>query len=113
MKFTDDTTVGGLITNNNDMAYREEVGTLTAWYQVNKLSLNVRVTKELIVDFRRNQAGLTPLLINWSKTSSSLIYEKLKWSNHTDTVVKKARQRLFNLRMLKKCVLSPIALTVF
>jgi hypothetical protein len=30
------------------------------------------------------------------------ITDKLKWSTHTDGVVKKAPQRLFNLRRLKK-----------
>ena len=34
-----------------------------------------------------------------------------KWSTHTDSVVKKAQQRLFNLRRLKKFGLSPKTLT--
>ena len=36
--------------------------------------------------------------------------DKLNWSTHTDSVVKKAQQRLFNLRRLKKYGLSPKAL---
>ena len=43
-------TVVGLITNNNEMAYTEEVGTLTVWCQVSNRSINVSKTKELIVD---------------------------------------------------------------
>ena len=39
--------------------------------------------------------------------------EKLKWSTHTDSVVKKAHQRLFNHRRLKKFGLSPKTLTNF
>ena len=35
------------------------------------------------------------------------ITNKLKWSTHTDSVVKKAQHRLFNLRRLKKYILSP------
>ena len=38
------------------------------------------------------------------------ITDKLKLSTHTDSVVK-AQQLLFNLRRLKKCVLSPKTLT--
>ena len=64
IKFADDTTVVGLITNNHGTSYREEIVTLTAWCQVNNLSLNVSKTKELIVDFRRNQAERAPILIN-------------------------------------------------
>jgi hypothetical protein len=41
------------------------------------------------------------------------ITDKLKWSTHTDSVVKKAQQRLFNLRRLKKFGLTPKTLTNF
>ena len=41
------------------------------------------------------------------------ITDKLKWSTHTDSIVKKAQQRLFNLRRLKKCGLLPKPLTNF
>ncbi len=53
VKFSDDTTVIGLITYNDEMAYREEVSTLTKWCQENHLSLNIDKTKKLEVDFRR------------------------------------------------------------
>ncbi len=53
VKFADDTTVIGLITDNDDTAYREEVSTLTKWCQENHLSLNIDKTKELVVDYRR------------------------------------------------------------
>jgi hypothetical protein len=41
------------------------------------------------------------------------ITDKLKWSTHTGSVVKKAQQqqRLFNLRRLKKFGLTPKTLT--
>jgi hypothetical protein len=77
------------------MAYREDVGTLTVWCQVNNPSLNVSKTREVIVDFRRNQAGHAHILINGPAVETAKnvkISEELKWSNHTDTVVKKARQ---------------------
>jgi hypothetical protein len=41
------------------------------------------------------------------------IIDKLKWITHTDIVVKKAQQCLFNLMRLKKCGLSPKTLTNF
>ena len=40
------------------------------------------------------------------------IADKLKWTTHTDSVVKWAQQSLFNLRRLKKCGLSPKTLTL-
>ncbi|KAF7640834.1 hypothetical protein LDENG_00010950, partial [Lucifuga dentata] len=50
--YADDTTILGLITDNNETAYREEVKALNSWCQDNNLSLNVSKTKEMIVDYR-------------------------------------------------------------
>jgi hypothetical protein len=41
VKFSDDTTVVGLITHNDETAYREEVRDLTMWCKDNNFSLNV------------------------------------------------------------------------
>ncbi len=64
VKFADDTTVIGLITDNNETAYREEVRTLTKWCQENHLSLNIDKTKELVVDYRRQSREHTPITID-------------------------------------------------
>ena len=45
IKFADDTTVVGLITDNNETDYREEVRDLAVWCQDNNLSLNIIKTK--------------------------------------------------------------------
>ena len=44
IKFADDTTVVGLITDNDETAYREEVRDLAGWCQNNNLSLNLTKT---------------------------------------------------------------------
>jgi hypothetical protein len=99
IKFADDTTVVGLITNNNETAYREGVRALGVWCQENNLSLNVNKTKEMIVDFRTQQREHPPIHINGTaveKVESFTflcvhITDKLKWSTHTNSVVKKAQ----------------------
>ena len=48
IKFADDTTVVGLITDKDETAYREEVRDLTVWCKDNNLSLNVIKTKRLL-----------------------------------------------------------------
>ena len=63
-KFADDTTVIGLITDNDETAYREEVRELSVWCQDNNLSLNVSKTKELFVDYRKRRAEPAPININ-------------------------------------------------
>ncbi len=98
IKFADDTTVIGLITDNDETAYREEVSTLTKWCQEDHLSLNIDKTKELVVDFRRKSREHTPITIdktpvervNSFKFLSVHITEGLTWSAHTDAVLKKA-----------------------
>ena len=73
-KFSDNTTVD-LITNNDQTAYREKVRPKVEWCQDNNLSLNVKQTKELIVDNRRQRRG--PQWIG-SKASSYLACTSLK-----------------------------------
>ena len=91
-------------------AYREEVRALGVWCQDNNLSLNVNKTKEMIVDFRKQQREHPPIHIDGTavekvesfKFLGVHVTDKLKWSTHTDSVVKKAHLRLFNLRRLRK-----------
>ena len=63
IEYADDTTVVGLITNNGETAYREEVMALGVWCQENNLTLNVGKTKEMIVDFRKQQREQPPIHI--------------------------------------------------
>ena len=99
IKFADDTTVVGLITNNGETAYREEVRALGVWCQENKLTLNVNKTKNMIVGFRKQQREQPPIHIDGTVVESVAsfkflgihITDKLKWSTHTDSGVKKAR----------------------
>ncbi|KAI3375668.1 hypothetical protein L3Q82_003976 [Scortum barcoo] len=111
VKFADDTTVIGLITSDNETAYREEVRALTSWCQDNNLHLNVSKTKELIVDFRRRQReehaplsinGTTVERVNSFRFLGVHISEDLTWTHHTDFITKSARQRLFFLRRLRR-----------
>ena len=91
----------GLI--NDETANREEVRDLAGWCQNNNLSLNVIKTKEMILDCRKRRTGQTPILINGAvveqvesfKFFGVHINNKLSWSKHTKTVVKKALQSLF------------------
>ncbi len=64
IKFADDTSVVGLISNNDETHYREEVAQLVEWCGANKLSLNVSKTKEVVLDFRQNSGDHPPLTID-------------------------------------------------
>jgi hypothetical protein len=102
--------VVGLITNNDEAAYREEVRHLAVWCQDNNLSLNMIKIKEIIVNYRKRRTEHAPILIDGAaveqiesfKFLGVHITNKLSWSKHTKTVVKRARQSLFPLRKLKR-----------
>ncbi|KAF7646613.1 hypothetical protein LDENG_00184830 [Lucifuga dentata] len=72
IKFADDTTVIGLISGRDESAYRQEVQKLSEWYSINNLTLNTTKTKELIIDFRKHNTNLRPLLINGECVEYSL-----------------------------------------
>ncbi|KAI4892209.1 hypothetical protein NFI96_007149 [Prochilodus magdalenae] len=122
IKFADDTTVIGLIRGDDETAYRDEVQHLAAWCDDNNLVLNTQKTKEVIVDFRksRNQAH-TPIHISGAEVECVSnfkflgvhILEDLTWSLNSSTMVKKAQQRLYFLRSLKKAHLCPRILVDF
>ncbi|XP_076827475.1 uncharacterized protein LOC143474082 [Brachyhypopomus gauderio] len=121
IKFADDTTVVGLIRKNDEAAYREEVQRLTDWCGVNNLSLNVDKTKEMVVDIRRMRCDHSPLNIDDStveivKSNKFLgvhLADDLTWSCNTSSITKKAQQRLYFLRRLRKAHLPSPILTTF
>jgi hypothetical protein len=112
IKFAYDTTVVCLIANNDETAGRE-VRALAEWCQENNLIVNKM--KKLIVYFRKQQREHTPIHIEGTaveKVESSKfpgvhITNILKWSTHTDSVMKKGQQHLFKLRRLKKFSRAP------
>ena len=122
VKFADDTTVVGLISDDNETHYREETQHLTQWCSANNLVLNSGKTKEVIVDFRRSRKmDHAPLLIEGEvvervdniKFLGLHITSDLSWSTNTSCLVKKAQQRLFFLRKLKHAGLSSRLLVNF
>lgn len=60
------TTIVGLISNDGQANYRKEVSLLTSWCIDNNLLSNVKKTKEMVIDFRRDPNLLRPLTINSS-----------------------------------------------
>ena len=96
IKFADDTKVVGLITDNDETAYREEVRDLAMWCDNNNLSLNVTKTKEMIVDYRKRRTKHAPILIIGAVVEQVVIFKflgvhttnKLTCSKCTKTVVK-------------------------
>ena len=122
IKFSDDTTLEGLIHKSDESAYRGEVERLAGWCSENDLVLNVSKTKKkMVFDFRKKKTPLVPLAIAGKvvkkvksfKFLGTTISSDLKWDENFSSAIKKAHQRLFFLRQLKKFKVSLSILTQF
>ena len=88
IKFPDDATIMGLITHNRETAYREEVRSLTSWWNANNLSLSMSAKRRrwLCITERRRQGGSPPpftstmLRSRGSSDSDSSLWTSLRTS---------------------------------
>ncbi|KAK3533984.1 hypothetical protein QTP70_035007, partial [Hemibagrus guttatus] len=119
LRFADDTTVIGLISDGDKSAYRDEMDRLVSWCSMNKLELNSLKTVEIIVDFRKDPAPLSPVILCDSPVTSvesfrflgTTITKELKREQNIRSLTKKAQQRTYFLRQLKKFLL-PVKMLV-
>ncbi|TWW53898.1 GTPase IMAP family member 4 [Takifugu flavidus] len=99
IKFADDTTLIGLISNGDETAYRREVARLVSWCGHNNLQLNAQKTVEMIVDFRKVTAPLPPLalmdspitIVDSFRFLGTTITRDLKWEPTISSLIKKAQ----------------------
>ena len=52
IKYADDTVIVGLISNNDESEYNEQISEVVLWCKAHNLLLNAAKTKELIFEFR-------------------------------------------------------------
>ncbi len=108
LKFADNTTLIGLIQDGDESAYRQEVKELAVWCSLKNLELNMLKTEEMIVDFRRTPPhphtimNSTVTAVESLRFLATTISQDLKWDNNIESMVKKAQQKLFFLRQLRK-----------
>lgn len=88
IKFADDTAIVGLIQNNNESQYRDWVDQFADWCKASRLLLNMKKTKELIIDFRTGSHTHQNMVINGEgievvmnyKYLGTIIDDKLTWT---------------------------------
>ncbi|KAM9834826.1 uncharacterized protein ACBT44_014138 [Syngnathus typhle] len=121
LKYADDTTLVGLITEGDETQYRSEVDLLATWCRDNNLLLNVNKTKEIVDDFRKGQTQHLPLTIDGAvveRVSSTRflgvhISEDLSWTTNIASLAKKAQRRLYFLWKLRRASAPPAIMTTF
>ncbi|XP_061648338.1 uncharacterized protein LOC133486746 [Phyllopteryx taeniolatus] len=95
---------------DDESAYRQEAEWLELRCGRHNLELNTLKTVEMIVDFRRHPSPRLPLtlsscLVSTAETFKFLgitISQDLKWATNINSVLKKAQQRMYLLRLLRK-----------
>ena len=119
LKFADDTTVIGLISDGEGSTYRSEVEQLVQWCEDNNLILNTTKTKELIIDYRKKAGQHLPIsikgqVVEWVSSFRFLgIHQSLSWNQNISLIISKSHQRLYSLRQLRKFGVSQAGMTHF
>ena len=108
-KYADDTALVCRCVND-DVVYKQEVTSFVNWCAANYLELNVKKTKEMIVDFRKSPADHVPLYIendivecvDQYKYLGTIIDSQFNFNLNADQVYKKGMSRLYFVRQLRK-----------
>jgi len=85
------------------------------------MKLNSKKTKEMIIDFKKIQSDIPPIIfndeiierVNSFKLLGVHISSSLKWQDHLDSVTSKCSKRLYFLRCLKRAGISEDDLTTY
>jgi hypothetical protein len=123
LKYADNTVIVGLLNKGKDESpYRNCIRNFISWCDDHCLLLNVRKTKEMILDFgTKYKAPRDCVTINNEnveivkcyKYLGSIVDENLKWSENVHLVSSKASKRLWFLRKLRQCNVNNTILKLF
>ena len=118
-KYADDTALVSRCINV-DVIYKSEVKTFVNWCAENFLELNVKKTKEMVVDFRKFPSH-SPLYINGEivelvdeyKYLGTILDKKLNFNSNVQQVYKKALSRMYFVRQLRKLKIDDKIMELF
>ena len=108
IKFADDTAMIGLIKDNDDTIYQQQLAMFVKHCDANFLELNVSKTKEMIIDFRISCSPPSSIVLKGSKVDrvssykylGIMIDDKLAWHDHIDYLIKRLNVRMYCFRKL-------------
>lgn len=98
------------MSHDNDNDYRNEVQHLVLWCEDNNLVLNIKKTKQIIVDFGRNGPSNHGVFFIGSEEVESVssfrflgvtVAEDLCWGSHIALAVGNAQPHIYYLRELR------------
>ena len=110
IKYADDTVIVGMISNGEDVYTSvDEINRFVKWCDENYVNLNVKKTKEMIVDYSSSPTNFNSVTIKEGnveiveeyKYLGNIIDNKLKGNLNVSRIHAKCNQRLYFLRKLK------------
>ena len=121
VKFADVTELVGKISNDEDALYHKQIENFVNWCDKNYLYLNVSETKEMCIDFRKNQRCPKPVYIKREAVEKVDTYKylgvvfdsKLNWKENINSVLKKVNSRMYCMRKLRSSGVNSDMLVAF
>ena len=109
-KYVDDITMVECRASNQQSSVQESVSGLASWSARNKMSLNPPKCASMEISFAKNPPDPPQILledqclkaVNSVKLLGVIIQNDLKWDSHIADTIKRANQKLYMLRLLKK-----------
>jgi hypothetical protein len=110
-KFVDDTTLDEIVRKNEESKVQTLIDHLTRQTSESQFKLNETKSKESRIGFCKPRAMFDPIIVNGEMLEVvdsakilglSCVSNTLKWNNHIDQIISKARKRLCFLSQLKR-----------
>ena len=112
LKYVDDSTVFDVCNNSSVPMLQESADIITDWSRNNDIRINATKTKEMVICFCRNDnhvASIPRIVIDNNDIERvtqakvlGVLHYLLTWNAHVDTIVSKARKRVFTIYQLKR-----------
>ncbi len=120
-KYMDDTTLSECYNNPDESHMQSATDQVVRWSDSNKMRVNTKKTKEMVISFKRPAQVPDPIVIegnpleqvHFFKLLGIWISDDLTWHYHANSICAKASPRLYFLRQLKRSGLSAADLTTF
>ena len=122
LKYADDTAIESFIKSEEDVSqYFRTIETFIEWCDRNYLQINVKKTKEMIFDFRKDPPVHKDVIIKNEIVERVKVYkylgvtidEKLDWTEHSSNVLNKMKTRLYMMRKLNSIMVDKNILAIF